>query len=107
MRMSGEMQAKGLKGDESAALTEAEIDVLQRVLAGRSNTEIALERASSKRTVANQIATMFKKLGVRSRRELVARAAGDAIEDAQRASALTSREQRVLTLVSQGCADKT
>jgi DNA-binding CsgD family transcriptional regulator len=75
-------------------------------MAGRSNREIALERASSKRTVANQIATVFKKLGVRSRRELAARAPGDAIESRQRAASLTSRERRVLVLVSQGCADK-
>jgi len=107
MRISGETPEKGRKGDENAALTEAETDVLQRILAGRSNTEIAFERASSKRTVANQIATMFKKLGVRSRRELAARVAGNAVEIRERTSTLTDREQRVLTLVSQGCSDKT
>jgi DNA-binding CsgD family transcriptional regulator len=105
MRTSEKTHVKGLKGAGNTTLTEAEIDILQRVLAGRSNREIASERASSRRTVANQIATMFKKLGVRSRRELAARARAEA-GDGQRGGALTSRERKVLLLVSEGCADK-
>jgi DNA-binding CsgD family transcriptional regulator len=55
-------------------LTPAERQVVLAVLAGLSNAEVARLRGSSPRTVANQLATIFKKLGVRSRSELAARA---------------------------------
>lgn len=63
-----------LGGNESANLSSAESDVLRHLLAGRSNAEIATLRGCSARTVANQVASLFRKLGVRSRLELVARA---------------------------------
>lgn len=53
-------------------LTEAELDVMVGILAGRSNREIARHRGSSTRTVANQVASILKKLGVRSRLEIAA-----------------------------------
>jgi DNA-binding NarL/FixJ family response regulator len=56
-----------------AKLTLAERDVLVGVLAGKSNSEIAAERRTRTRTVANQVASAFEKLGVSSRSELVAR----------------------------------
>lgn len=52
------------------SLTPAERDVLLRVLAGESNREIAAARGSSTSTVANQVAAVFRKLGVRSRAQL-------------------------------------
>jgi DNA-binding NarL/FixJ family response regulator len=52
-------------------LTGAEVAVLQLIVDGKSNKEIALERRTSLRTVANQVANIFKKIGVSSRRELV------------------------------------
>jgi DNA-binding CsgD family transcriptional regulator len=55
-------------------LTPAERQVALAALAGLSNAEIARMRGSSPRTVANQLATLFRKLGVRSRAELAARA---------------------------------
>ena len=55
-----------------AALTNAERDVVEHILASRSNAEIASRRDSSVRTVANQIASIFRKLEVSSRAELVA-----------------------------------
>ena len=58
-----------------ARLSLAERDVLVGVLAGKTNSEIATERRTKTRTVANQVARAFAKLGVRSRAELIARCA--------------------------------
>jgi DNA-binding NarL/FixJ family response regulator len=52
-------------------LTPAECRVVRGVLGGLSNREIAGDHHSA-RTVANQIATIFRKLAVGSRRELIA-----------------------------------
>jgi DNA-binding CsgD family transcriptional regulator len=54
------------------ALTESEQAVSAMVLAGHSNAEIARHRQTAVRTVANQLASIFHKLGVRSRVELAA-----------------------------------
>lgn len=51
-------------------LTDAEQDVVRRLLAGGSNQQIADQRGSSVYTVANQIQSIFRKLGVASRAEL-------------------------------------
>jgi DNA-binding CsgD family transcriptional regulator len=53
-------------------LTPAEAEVARSMAAGLTNDEIALGRRTSSRTVANQVASIFRKLGVGSRRELVA-----------------------------------
>lgn len=55
-----------------ARLSPAETAVARLAVAGRSNREIAHARGSSERTVANQMASLFRKLGVRSRSELAA-----------------------------------
>ncbi len=47
------------------------ISVGQRWFA--ANAQIAAARGTATRTVANQVARLFQKLGVRSRAELVAR----------------------------------
>jgi DNA-binding CsgD family transcriptional regulator len=52
-------------------LTNAERDVLARIAAGASNAEIATARGVSVRTVANQVARLFKKLNATSRYELI------------------------------------
>jgi DNA-binding NarL/FixJ family response regulator len=54
-------------------LTQAERDVLAAIIRGCSHQQVAAQRGTAKRTVANQVASIFCKLGVRSRRELVAR----------------------------------
>lgn len=54
-------------------LTPAERDVAKMVLAGLSNDEIARRRGRSIRTVANQVAALFRKLQVSSRLKLYAR----------------------------------
>ncbi|MGZ3421543.1 MAG: LuxR C-terminal-related transcriptional regulator [Polyangiales bacterium] len=59
----------------SAALTRAEREVVGAVASGLSNREIAEARGTSERTVANQIASIFRKLGVESRAALVAESA--------------------------------
>jgi DNA-binding NarL/FixJ family response regulator len=46
------------------------------VAAGRSNTEVARELALSTKTVEWNLSKAYRKLGVRSRSELAARAAG-------------------------------
>ncbi|MEO0606291.1 MAG: helix-turn-helix transcriptional regulator [Myxococcota bacterium] len=58
--------------DPLPGLTVAEADVLDKVLAGHSNHEIAALRGTQVRTVANQVASLFRKAGVSGRAELVA-----------------------------------
>jgi DNA-binding CsgD family transcriptional regulator len=57
-------------------LTAAEAAVMALAAAGLANEEIARARGRSPRTVANQLASAYRKLGVGSRSELVARLAG-------------------------------
>lgn len=56
-----------------ARLTPAEHVVACSLVAGASHREIARQRGSSLRTVASQIASVFRKAGVSGRRELAAR----------------------------------
>jgi DNA-binding NarL/FixJ family response regulator len=58
--------------DSASTLTPTESEVALHVLAGLSNAQIAALRGSARSTVANQVACVFRKLGVRSRLELVA-----------------------------------
>ena len=52
-------------------LTDAEADVAKMIAAGRSNAEIAEARSVSVRTIANQVASIFRKVGVSSRSDLL------------------------------------
>jgi DNA-binding NarL/FixJ family response regulator len=52
-------------------LTPSERAVLEAVLRGLSNSDISRERGTSVHTIRNQIASVFRKLGVKSRLELV------------------------------------
>jgi len=54
-------------------LSLAETEVLRRLVAGDSHAEISDARATSPRTVANQLATAFRKLGVSGRRATLER----------------------------------
>jgi DNA-binding NarL/FixJ family response regulator len=54
------------------SFTAAERDVASMLLAGRSSAEIAGARSTSKRTVANQLASIYRKCGVSTREELAA-----------------------------------
>lgn len=59
-------------------LTAAENEVLALVLDGHDNGAIAEARATSPRTTANQVASIFRKLGVASRAELAAKLSASA-----------------------------
>jgi len=73
----GLASAESLEGEAKlAALTQSERHVLTAILEGRLQRDIAAARCSSPRTVANQVASIFRKLGVSSRRELIARILG-------------------------------
>jgi DNA-binding NarL/FixJ family response regulator len=48
-------------------LTSAEHDVLSHLAQGRKNSQIAASRGSSTRTVANQVSSVLRKLGLPSR----------------------------------------
>src|SRR5687767_5833010 len=56
--------------DGWSGLTASEQAVAWMLLRGMSNRQIASARERSVRTVANQVASIFQKLGVRSRAEL-------------------------------------
>jgi DNA-binding NarL/FixJ family response regulator len=56
--------------DWQQRLSKTEIEVTRDVLAGLTNAGIAAKRGTASRTIANQIASIFKKLGVHSRIEL-------------------------------------
>lgn len=56
-----------------ASLTPAEREVVSLLLTGASNAAIAKARRVSVRTIANQVASVLKKLKVDSRTELIAR----------------------------------
>jgi DNA-binding NarL/FixJ family response regulator len=56
----------------SAGLSDAERAVVTGILGGKRIAAIARERGTSPRTVSNQIASVYKKLGVSSRREVLA-----------------------------------
>ena len=58
-------------------LTPREAEVLDQLQLGRSNAEIAIELSVSIETVRTHARSVFRKLGVKGRREL-ARGAGDA-----------------------------
>lgn len=95
----------------SSELTPAERSILALVLGGESNAAIARLRGSAPSTVANQVASIFRKLGVSSRGEL---AAGRLPEDlparvVERAGpihVLSEREALVAAYAAMGHANK-
>lgn len=58
--------------DFGGTLTDAECAIVRLLLEGRSNAAIAQLRLTSPRTVANQVAAIYRKLHVGSRAELAA-----------------------------------
>jgi DNA-binding NarL/FixJ family response regulator len=58
------------------SLPPAERDVARAILDGRSNDEIARERRTSVKTVANQLSRLFERFDVHSRAELVRKLEG-------------------------------
>jgi DNA-binding NarL/FixJ family response regulator len=79
-------------------LTAAERQVVTGVLNGRTNAAIAMTRRTSCRTVANQLAAIYRKLGVSSRWELAARvAARPSTKRATRTSMQVGKPQTLST----------
>ncbi len=62
-----------LPAKEVANLTDAEREVLAALLTGSTNRHIAHRRKCSEHTVANQVQSIFRKIGVHSRSELPVR----------------------------------
>jgi len=62
--------AKVTELPSAESLTPSEQAVAELVVAGCSNAQIAQDRSVSERTVANQVASVFRKLSVHSRAEL-------------------------------------
>lgn len=54
-----------------SGLTSSEESVARLVFLGASNADIAAERSTTKKTIANQLERIFQKLSVKSRVELV------------------------------------
>jgi DNA-binding CsgD family transcriptional regulator len=57
----------------ASAFSRAEFDVAQRLLEGNSYAQIARHRRTSTRTIANQVASIFNRVGVSSRHALAQR----------------------------------
>jgi DNA-binding NarL/FixJ family response regulator len=60
--------------DHPAGLTPREAEVLDGLVAGRSNAEIAARHGVSARTVEHQVSAVLAKLGVDSRAAAIAEA---------------------------------
>lgn len=61
----------GLPPQLARRLSEAERDVAAALVGGKTYASIAQRRGSSNRTVANQVRSIFRKLEVGSRAELI------------------------------------
>jgi DNA-binding CsgD family transcriptional regulator len=95
--MSISVSVEGRRDELAASLlTAGEQSVVDLALSGLSNPAIARKRQSSPRTIANQLASAYKKLGVGSRRELRARlgARGGTPETAENLSGPPYRRAR-------------
>ena len=60
-----------LKGEREAGLTARELEILQHIVAGKSNKEIASELKLSVNTVAVHRANIMDRLGIHKTAELV------------------------------------
>jgi len=74
-RATAEIRRLGLRGAAAGAMTPAEERVARLVADGLTNREIAGALYISQKTVEANLSRVFRKLGVRSRRELTARLA--------------------------------
>jgi DNA-binding NarL/FixJ family response regulator len=64
-------QRSALKGERSAALTQRELQVLQMIVDGKSNKEIAADLDLSANTIAVHRANIMNSLGIHKTAELV------------------------------------
>ncbi|MCA9634320.1 MAG: hypothetical protein KC766_42030 [Myxococcales bacterium] len=68
--LGGLQVVRACSASRRGSLTNAEMAVCELVGRGMTNEQIGCERGVSPRTVANQIASILDKLGLRSRREI-------------------------------------
>jgi len=68
------------KPDQSEALTERENEILQFIVAGKGNKEIAVQLKLAEGTVKNYVSRILEKLNARSRTELAVKALGRRVE---------------------------
>jgi DNA-binding NarL/FixJ family response regulator len=64
----------GLRPSQRLALSERELDVVRKVVEGRSNDEIGANLNISSKTVESHLRRIFERVGVASRTELATRA---------------------------------
>jgi len=64
-------QAEALKGERGAGLTARELEILQYIVAGKSNKEIAADLNLSANTVSVHRANIMDRLGIHKTAELV------------------------------------
>ena len=64
----------GLRPGQRLALSERELDVVRKVVEGRSNDEIGADLGISTKTVESHLRRIFERVGVASRTELATRA---------------------------------
>lgn len=83
----GELQVVGIERPDMrlGATPAAELDAARRLFEGQSHAEIARARHTSQRTVANQLAAVFRRFGVSGRNELLNRLFGVRDPEALRA----------------------
>jgi DNA-binding CsgD family transcriptional regulator len=74
-KTTAELARIGGRSPAPQGLTSTEEQVVQLVIAGRSNPEVATELFMSRRTVEDHLSKIYRKLGVRSRTELAHRIA--------------------------------
>ena len=74
-KATAELARIGGRKPAPQGLTGTEQQVVQLVIAGRSNPEVAAELFMSRRTVEDHLSKIYRKLGVRSRTELAHRIA--------------------------------
>ena len=66
-----QLERPALKGERNAALTQRELEILQMIVDGKSNKEIAAALELSANTVAVHRANMMDALGIHKTAELV------------------------------------
>jgi len=70
------------RGRSGTSLTPRESEVVAQVTAGKSNREIAAALSISERTVEHHLESIFNRLGIRSRAQLIAMGFGGLVQGA-------------------------
>jgi DNA-binding NarL/FixJ family response regulator len=93
----GEAETNATGGRDSALLTKRESEVLPLLRDGRSNAEIALALSVGVETVRTHTRNIYRKLGVSSRRDLVAPARAASVRQPQPPARTRPRRPATLT----------